>query len=156
MGRSRDLLRGGKRLRPAFCYWGWRGAGGADGDRDRDGGRRRWSCSRPRALIHDDVMDGCDTRRGQPAAHRRFAALHRGRLARRRRGVRRGRRDPAGDLCLSGPTSCSPAPGLPAEALLRGRAVFDRMRTELMGGQYLDVLEQAAAERRPVERAPRR
>jgi geranylgeranyl diphosphate synthase type I len=25
-----DLLRGGKRLRAAFCYWGWRGAGGED------------------------------------------------------------------------------------------------------------------------------
>lgn len=22
-----ELLAGGKRLRPAFCYWGWRGAG---------------------------------------------------------------------------------------------------------------------------------
>ena len=26
----RDLLVGGKRLRAAFCYWAWRGAGGAD------------------------------------------------------------------------------------------------------------------------------
>ena len=25
------LLAGGKRLRPAFCYWGWRGAGGRGG-----------------------------------------------------------------------------------------------------------------------------
>src|SRR5258708_37730014 len=25
-----SLLAGGKRLRPAFCYWGWRGAGGPD------------------------------------------------------------------------------------------------------------------------------
>ena len=30
------------------------------------------------ALIHDDVMDGSDTRRGQPAVHRRFASHHRG------------------------------------------------------------------------------
>jgi geranylgeranyl diphosphate synthase type I len=30
-GISRDLvLRGGKRLRPTFAYWGWRGLVGAD------------------------------------------------------------------------------------------------------------------------------
>src|SRR6185437_10299827 len=28
------------------------------------------------ALIHDDVMDGSATRRGEPAAHKRFASLH--------------------------------------------------------------------------------
>ena len=30
LGALDSLLSGGKRLRPAFCYWGWRGAGGAD------------------------------------------------------------------------------------------------------------------------------
>lgn len=29
------------------------------------------------ALIHDDVLDGSDTRRGRPSAHRAFEALHR-------------------------------------------------------------------------------
>jgi geranylgeranyl diphosphate synthase type I len=46
------LLDGGKRLRPAFCYWGWRGAGGgaapapvaAPAPRSRR--PRRWSCCR--------------------------------------------------------------------------------------------------------------
>ena len=28
------------------------------------------------ALIHDDVMDASDLRRGRPAAHRQFEALH--------------------------------------------------------------------------------
>lgn len=41
------LLRGGKRLRAAFCYWGYRGMGGAN-DAQRCGRRRRWSSSRPR------------------------------------------------------------------------------------------------------------
>jgi len=27
-----DLIAGGKRLRPAFCWWGYRGAGGGDSD----------------------------------------------------------------------------------------------------------------------------
>ena len=42
-----ELLAGGKRLRPAFCYWGWRGAGGDDGPRDHRRPRPRSSCCRP-------------------------------------------------------------------------------------------------------------
>ena len=67
-----DLVAGGKRLRPAFCYWGWRGAGGADCEeivRAATALELLQAC----ALIHDDVMDGSDTRRGGPAVHRRFA-----------------------------------------------------------------------------------
>ena len=67
-----SLLAGGKRLRPAFCYWGWRGAGG---DLALDDAALRAAASleflQACALIHDDVMDGSDTRRGLPAAHRR-------------------------------------------------------------------------------------
>jgi geranylgeranyl diphosphate synthase, type I len=141
-----DLLRGGKRLRPAFCYWGWRGAGGADS------AGIVWLAAalelfQAAALIHDDVMDGSDTRRGMPSVHRRFAALHRGNgwlgspesfgLA----GAVLG-----GDLCLSWCDEMYAGSGLPEEALHRGRAVWDRMRTELMCGQYLDMLTQVRAE----------
>ncbi len=78
----RDLLAGGKRLRPAFAYWGWRGAtsdvtlGSAEESavvHAVTGLEFLQAC----ALIHDDVMDGSDTRRGLPAAHRRFAGVHR-------------------------------------------------------------------------------
>src|SRR5436305_7375683 len=70
------LLTGGKRMRPAFCYWGYRGAGGEG----TDAAVNAAACLellQAGALIHDDVMDGSDTRRGQPAMHRRFASLHR-------------------------------------------------------------------------------
>ena len=85
--------------------------------------------------------------------HRRFAALHR-----RHRWL--GSSEAfgvagailAGDLCLSWCDEMYAGSGLPAEALLRGRAVFDRMRTELMCGQYLDMLE-SAQESTTVERA---
>ena len=40
----RFVLAGGKRMRPLFCYWGWRGFGGPDGGRSWSP-RRRWSCS---------------------------------------------------------------------------------------------------------------
>ncbi len=147
-----DLLRGGKRLRPAFCYWGWRGAGGADCT-EIVTVSTSLEMFQAAALVHDDVMDGSDTRRGQPAVHRRMAALHR-----RHRWL--GSSEAfgvagailAGDLCLSWCDEMYAGSGLPAEALLRGRAVFDRMRTELMCGQYLDMLE-SAQESTTVERA---
>jgi geranylgeranyl diphosphate synthase type I len=51
----------------------------------------------------------------------------------------------AGDLCLSWCDEMYAGSALPAEVLGRGRKVFDRMRTELMCGQYLDMLEQVRA-----------
>jgi len=53
----------------------------------------------------------------------------------------------AGDLCLSWSDEMLARCGLPGEQLLRARGVFDLMRTQLMGGQYLDVLEQVLTER---------
>jgi geranylgeranyl diphosphate synthase, type I len=105
------------------------------------------------ALIHDDVMDGSDTRRGQPAVHRRFAALHRGNHwlgSSADFGVAGAIL--AGDLCLSWCDEMYAASGLPPESLAAGRSVFDLMRTELMCGQYLDMLEQVQATT-TVERA---
>lgn len=138
-----DLLRGGKRLRPAFCYWGWRAAGAEDCP-----GIRQASASlellQACALIHDDVMDGSDTRRGQPSVHRRFAALHRGSEwlgSPEAFGV--GAAILVGDLCLSWADEMLLTSPLPEDALRRGKAVYDEMRTELMAGQYLDLLEQA-------------
>ena len=147
-----DLLRGGKRLRPAFCYWGWRGAGGADTD-EIVSVAAALELFQAAALIHDDVMDDSDTRRGQPAVHRRFAAMHRG-------NGWLGASDDfgvagailAGDLCLSWCDELYAGSGLATERLAAGRAVFDRMRTELMCGQYLDMLEQVLAST-SVERA---
>jgi geranylgeranyl diphosphate synthase, type I len=141
-----DLLRGGKRLRAAFCYWGWRGAGGPENE-----GALEVAASlemfQAAALIHDDIMDSSDTRRGMPAVHRRFAALHRGNGwlgSPESFGVAGAVL--AGDLCLSWCDEMYAGAGLSAAQLQRGRPVFDRMRTELMCGQYLDMLEQVRAE----------
>ena len=87
---ARSLLAGGKRLRPAFAYWGWRGAGGADCPeivRAVAALEFLQAC----ALIHDDVMDDSDTRRGHPSAHRKFAGLHRTRAVDRLAGGRSAR-----------------------------------------------------------------
>jgi geranylgeranyl diphosphate synthase type I len=144
-----SLLAGGKRLRPAFCYWGWRGAAGAP-----EGGAE-WNDAVLRAasaleflqacaLIHDDVMDGSDTRRGLPAAHRRFATVHRSNEwlgTAEEFGV--GAAILLGDLCLSWADELLLNSGMPAAAVDRAKRIYDEMRTELMAGQYLDLLEQA-------------
>ncbi|RJK96851.1 polyprenyl synthetase family protein [Vallicoccus soli] len=151
------LLSGGKRLRPAFCYWGWRGAGGADGTGIVQAAAAL-ELFQAAALVHDDVMDGSDTRRGMPAAHRRLAALHRGN-AWVGSADRFGEAGAIllGDLFLSWSDEVLVASGLGDEELRRGRATFDLMRTQLMGGQYLDMLEQAraATDGSSVERARR-
>lgn len=142
-----DLLRSGKRLRAAFCYWGWRGAGGPDRE-EIVAAAAAMELFQAAALIHDDVMDDSDTRRGMPAVHRRFAALHRG-------GDWHGDTERfglagavlAGDLCLVWSDELFAGCGLEAEDLRRGRVPFDRMRGQLMAGQYLDMLEQALAGR---------
>jgi len=139
------LLAGGKRLRPAFCYWGWRGA---HGDAALDDAALRAAASleflQACALIHDDVMDGSDTRRGLPSAHRRFAGVHRGSEwlgSPESFGI--GAAILLGDLCLSWADEVLLTTAFPHEALRRGKDVYDEMRTELMAGQYLDLLEQA-------------
>ena len=71
-----EFVDGGKRLRPAFCYWGWRAAGGADCD-EIIAAAAALELLQACALVHDDVMDGSDRRRGAPSVHRKFGSLHR-------------------------------------------------------------------------------
>lgn len=138
------LLARGKRLRPAFCYWGWRGAGGQDRP-EIMAAAAALELLHAGALIHDDVMDASETRRGQPALHRRFAARHadsgwRGSAD----GFGTGTAILLGDLLLCWTDEMFRASGLPPEAIRRAEPVLDRMRTEVIAGQYLDLLGQAA------------
>jgi geranylgeranyl diphosphate synthase type I len=140
------LLAAGKRLRPAFCYWGWRGAGGPDCPQILTAAAAL-ELLHAGALVHDDVMDGSDTRRGQPSLHRQFESLHtehswRGPAA----GFGTGAAILLGDLLLSWTDAMFHGSGLAADALVRGQPVLDLMRTEVFAGQYLDLLGQAAGD----------
>ena len=138
-----DLCSGGKRLRPAFAWWGWRGAGGIDDERALTA-VASLEFLQACALIHDDVMDGSDTRRGLPSAHRRFAAVHRQSSWLGSPEIfGTGAAILLGDLCLSWADEMLMASGLDRDDLARAKTVYDEMRTELMAGQYLDLLEQA-------------
>ncbi|MGL5829559.1 MAG: polyprenyl synthetase family protein, partial [Angustibacter sp.] len=132
----------GKRLRSAFCYWGWRAAGCADTPEIIEVAAA-FDFFQAAALIHDDLMDDSDTRRGEPALHRSFATLHdqSGWFGDARR-FGAAAAILAGDLCLSWSDELLTQCGLPAADIARARPMFNTMRTQLMAGQYLDVLEQ--------------
>ncbi len=137
-----DLVREGKRLRAGFCYWGWRGAG-ADDDDAIVRAAAAVELVQASALLHDDLIDDSDTRRGLPAAHRRLQAEHH---QRRWTGdsVHFGKAAAvlAGDLCLAASAQVLHAAvaGLPQGRRESGLAVYDEMTAQLMAGQYLDVL----------------
>ena len=140
---ARAILVGGKRLRPAFAYWGWRAAGGADSE-EIVIAATALELLQACALIHDDVMDKSDTRRGQPSVHRRFATMHRGSgWLGSPESFGLGAAILLGDLALTWADELMFTSGLSGDSLLRAKPVYDRMRTELMAGQYLDLLEQA-------------
>jgi geranylgeranyl diphosphate synthase type I len=139
------VLRGGKRLRPRFLYWGFAAGGGDPRDARLVEVGAAIELFHAFALIHDDIMDASDTRRHQPTVHRRFAALHE-QLAWRgeRRRVAEAFAILLGDLAFA--YSNRLLVGVPAPVA----AVFDTMRIELHVGQYLDL--HCAATERPDTR----
>jgi geranylgeranyl diphosphate synthase, type I len=141
-----ELLSGGKRLRAAFCYWGWRAAGGEDCPAVYDAAAAL-ELLHASALVHDDLMDASDTRRGGPSVHRRFAARHAAGGWRGSSGsFGAGTAILIGDLLLAWTDELFQASGLPPAALRRGQPVLDAMRAELICGQYLDLLGQTAGD----------
>ncbi|HEX9998906.1 MAG TPA: polyprenyl synthetase family protein, partial [Actinoplanes sp.] len=140
------VLGGGKRLRPAFAYWGYRGAGGADSD-EVVAAVSALELVQASALIHDDLMDRSDTRRGVQAVHRRFERRH---TEAGWRGGAAAFGDSAavllGDLALVWSDELLHSSGVSPAELARARPVFDGMRTEVTVGQYLDVLTQATGD----------
>ena len=145
---TRDLvLAGGKRLRPTFAYWGWRGVAGPGEPIDPVlPALAALELMHTFALVHDDVMDESATRRGRPTAHRIFAAQH---------GARFGSAAAilTGDLCLVWADQLLARTPLPTGTLFAVRAAYDRMRVEAVAGQYLDVLGETRPEDWSVERA---
>ena len=137
------LTSGGKRMRALLCYWGWRAAGGSPTAPAPVVAGTALEFFQAAALIHDDIIDRSDTRRGRPSVHRQFTARHTDagwHLDPERFGVSAAIL--AGDLCLafSEELFTAACAGTTGDA---ARTIFNRMRTEVMAGQYLDLLEEA-------------
>lgn len=141
---ARLLVRGGKRLRAQMCAAGWLATGG-EADASHPAvvhAGAALELFQACALVHDDVIDAAETRRGNPAAHHTFAATH------KQRGWRGDADDFGvsaaillGDVLLGAASSelALAAAAVPSEAAARARQIYDLMTIEVNVGQYLDV-----------------
>jgi geranylgeranyl diphosphate synthase type I len=134
---ERLLRSGGKRVRPTLCYWGFRAAGGQDGD----------EILRPAAalellhtfaLIHDDVMDDAELRRGVEATSLHLGGASAAILA--------------GDLCAALADELLLASPFPPEVMAPAIRRFNRMRMEMAAGQYLDISGEAGVDEQVARR----
>jgi geranylgeranyl diphosphate synthase type I len=131
----RLVAAGGKRLRPAFCYWAFRGAGGDPDDPGIVDAAAALEMLHTGALVHDDVIDSSPRRRGVEVVHATFARRHQ---AAGWRGE--SRRFGDGVAILVGDLSVVYADMLLGRVPAEAAAVFDELRLELNVGQYLDLL----------------
>ena len=131
----------GKRLRAAFCYWGWRAAGQPDSPA-LVRAAAAMELVHAAAVVHDDLIDESPIRRGAPTAH----------LALRAAVVDGPERDAAGrslailvgDLLMSWAGQLFATCGLPAAYLARARPLWATLARELIAGECLEILRTRA------------
>ncbi len=153
-----SAVHGGKRFRAMFCHWGFR-AVRPPADPEEARGLLRATAAlellHASALVHDDLMDASDTRRGRPSAHKAFGAE--ARLAQWPGQPEQYGAAAAillGDLLLAWADELLRNCGLPKDRVLDALHVFDLTKTEVIAGQFLDVSVQARGES-DVEQAMR-
>ncbi len=140
---ERLVMSGGKRIRPAFCYWGYRAAGGDGESHEPIRVGAAIELLHVFALFHDDVMDGASTRRGQPTSHTSLAAMHE-----QSHWAGESRRFGEGAAILIGDLTHVMSDQLIGDIPPEARHVWNEMRLEVNVGQYLDMLGSARRERR--------
>ncbi|MFC5859330.1 polyprenyl synthetase family protein [Agromyces flavus] len=154
---SKRFLSGGKRFRAQFCLRGWEAVRGSSGDQSDDASTAERAAAvsasaalevfHAAALVHDDLIDNSDTRRGAPSAHRVFESRHADSAwAGSAPDYGRATAVLLGDLLLgwSDELLDDGLAALPTQAARAARLEFNRMRTEVTVGQYLDILEERA------------
>lgn len=153
-------LSGGKRLRGRFCLAGWRAVAGAvrpraEPDETAITAAAALEVFHAAALVHDDLIDNSDTRRGRPAAHRALESAHRdagwtGDAA----AFGRSGAILLGDLLVAWSADlfdealAAASVGVTPAA----RAEYTVMRREVTIGQFLDIAEESAFVTEPDER----
>lgn len=152
-----SLTRGGKRFRARLTYWGWRAAVtygdplvDADAHPQLDavaGLAAGLELFHAAALVHDDIIDNSDTRRGVVAAHRQFEALHADReYVGNSAEYGRSSAILLGDLLLAWADDQFLGTALSLDEDRRNdfRAEIRTMRTDVTAGQFLDNHDSSA------------
>ncbi|RLE23669.1 MAG: polyprenyl synthetase family protein [Actinobacteria bacterium] len=139
---TRLVMSGGKRLRPAFCHWGYVGAGGGSEDPLDINAGGALELMHAMALFHDDVMDDAATRRGQPTTHRLASAEHAENC-----WTGESRRFGEGVAILVGDLAFVYADQLLEGASVQATRIWNELRIELNIGQYLDIVGSVRRER---------
>lgn len=146
------VLRGGKRVRPTFAWAGYLAAGPIRPLPDA----MLTVCAalefvQACALIHDDIIDRSDTRRGYPTVHREFEAVHRdARWLGSPESYGEGVAILLGDLALSWADDLVFAAGFEPDVLAAITGPWSGMRTEVLAGQYLDITAEASGDESPT------
>ncbi|MDO0925421.1 polyprenyl synthetase family protein [Streptomyces sp. TG1A-8] len=132
----------GKRLRAAFCYWGWRAAGQPDSE-----ALLRAAASmelvHAAAVVHDDLIDDSPLRHGRPTAHRALRGAVPGHP--RTGAAARSLAMLVGDLLMALAGELFATSGLPAAYLARARPLWSVLARELIAGECLEILHTGAA-----------
>jgi geranylgeranyl diphosphate synthase, type I len=120
---TRLLDSGGKRIRPAFCYWGYR-TSSAGHVAEAVRASASLELLHTFAIVHDDIMDSSEERRGVPTVH-----------------VLRGLNVAllVGDLALVLADALFLDAGFPSDRMAGAFEWYSRMRQQVIAGQYLDL-----------------
>ncbi|HWG26140.1 polyprenyl synthetase family protein [Actinospica sp.] len=141
--RLREAVSGGKRIRAAFCYWGWRACGQADTDAVVRAAASM-ELVHAAAITHDDLIDDSALRRGVPSAH--VALLDALPGLPDRAWAARSLAMLAGDLLMSWAGQLFATCGLPAAFLARARPLWSVLARELIAGECLEILHTGATD----------
>lgn len=142
---TRRALSGGKRLRALLCVAGWETVTAATTNEFTVvKAAAALELFQAAALVHDDLMDASDTRRGDLSAHRWFETQHpAGAAPDDARVVEFGASSAVllGDLLLtlSSTTLHSAIEQLPHQVSAAGNLLYSQMSAEVAWGQYLDL-----------------
>ncbi|WP_434811646.1 polyprenyl synthetase family protein [Microbacterium sp. bgisy189] len=143
-------LQGGKRLRARFCITGWQSvaehsARGTTPDDSVVTAASALEIFQAAALVHDDLIDNSDTRRGRPSAHRRLEAAHRAAgWAGDAEAFGRAASVLLGDLLVAWSDDLLEEGLRDATYAADARTAYGVMRRDVTVGQFLDIAEEAA------------